>query len=247
MRIRVIDLESTGFEPPAAAICEIGYVDVVSTATDLAELDCNFAVTGHPANHLCDPGHPIPPETSAVHHIVDRDVQGAPRADMILSIIAGDPEIEILCAHNAKFERKFIRDEVTGGKPWICTYKCALRLWPDAPNHKNQTLRYFLRPPGLDRQIAFETHRAGPDAYVTAFTLVEALRLAPVEQLIAWSSEPALMPRVTIGKAHYGKLWTEVDDGFLHWVAVRDFDEDVIHTVNHEINRRDAERRAGRL
>jgi hypothetical protein len=26
--------------------------------------------------------------------------------------------------------------------PWICTYKCALRVWPDLDGHSNQELRY---------------------------------------------------------------------------------------------------------
>lgn len=246
MRIRVIDLETTGFTPPEAAICEIGFVDVASTATDLSGLDCDFAVAAPPTSIFCNPGHPIPPETSAVHHIVDADVEAALHPDEALTRFVREADATIFVAHNAKFERQFIPELWTGARPWICTYKCALRLWPDAPNHQNQTLRYFLKPPGLDRSIACESHRAGPDAYVTAFTLVEALKLAPVERLIQWTNEPAILPRVTFGQ-HRGKRWSEVDDGFLRWVSARDFDEDVLHTVMTEINRRDAERRAGRL
>ena len=86
------------------------------------------------------------------------------------------------------------------GRPAICTYKAALRLWPEAPGHGNQVLRYWLRPKDLDPVIASPPHRALPDAYVTAFILRELLELATVEELIAWTGEPALLPRVTFGQ-----------------------------------------------
>ncbi len=80
-------------------------------------------------------------------------------------------------------------------------------------------------------------HRAGPDAYVTAFHLRDMLALTSLEQLIAWSAEPALQVRCRFGK-HHGVPWREVDDGFLRWVAERDFDADVLFTVEHEMRRR---------
>ena len=239
MLLRVVDLESTGFEPPEAAICEIGYVDVLALGRDLAGAPADWQVIPTLWGHLVDPGHPIPPITSAVHHIVDEDVRGAATwKESIEGLLSpNEPAISALVAHSAKFERLFITDELTGGMPWICTYKCALRLWPDAPSHSNQALRYWRRPQGLDRTVANVAHRAAPDAYVSAFHLRDLLLMASVEQLIEWSSQPALQVRCHIGK-NRGMLWTEVDDGFLEWVARRDFDEDVLFTVEHEMQRR---------
>lgn len=236
MNILVVDLETTGLAPPEAAVCEFGFVRVFSTAADLAGFPCEWEI-GYPISMLTNPGHTIPPEVSAVNHIMDIDVAIKAPFDDVWSWPLPHIGANILCAHNAKFERQFITDEMTGGKPWICTYKAALRLWPEAPNHQNQTLRYFLKPPGLDRMLAEPSHRAGPDAYVTAFTLIEALKLVPVEKLIEWTNEPAILPRVTFGQ-HRGKKWSEVDDDFLSWVASRDFNEDVIHTVKIEIKKR---------
>lgn len=34
MIIRVCDLETTGFEPPDAKVCEIGFCDVIANAAD---------------------------------------------------------------------------------------------------------------------------------------------------------------------------------------------------------------------
>lgn len=238
LRLRVVDLETTGFEPPAG-VCEVGWADVVSTTRDLAGEASGWTVTGRFGSLLANPGCPIPPETSAVHHIIDEDVEAyVPWPEVIACIV--HPTVEVYVAHSAKFERLWMTDEVTGGKPWICTYKCALRLWPEAPSHSNQALRYWRRPVGLDRTIAHVAHRAGPDAYVTAFHLRDMLEIASLEQLIVWSAEPALQVRCHIGKWR-GTPWREVDDGFLRWVSERDFDEDVLFTVRHEMQRRQDE------
>ncbi len=245
--IRVVDLETTGDAPPEHSVCEIGFCDIESTATDLAGSPSAWVVRGG-FGVFVNPGRPIPPETSAIHHIIDSDVASAPRWDDVRSdyvsnewLEVDQPPIIALAAHSASFERKFITDEDTGGLNWICTYKCALRLFPDAPGHSNQVLRYWLSPISLDRTVANVAHRAYPDAYVTAFTLRALLELAPVEDLIKWSSEPALLRRVPFGK-NRGALWTEIDDGLLWWVLDKDFGEDILFTARKEIERREKER-----
>lgn len=247
MLIRVIDLETAGLAPPAG-VCEIAFANVVSTTTDLAGDASGWVVEPGTNTWLVDPGHAIPPEVSAVTHIIDEDVAGAPRfEDVARAIFAAESNpahTTVLAAHSAKFERQWLTDEVTGGLPWICTYKAALRLWPDAPSHSNQALRYWRRPEGLDRSVAAVAHRAYPDAYVTAHLLRDMLNDGTtLDQLIEWSSQPALQIRCHIGKWR-GTPWREVDDGFLWWVSERDFDEDVLFTVRNEIERRRREREA---
>jgi exodeoxyribonuclease X len=238
--LRVIDLETTGLEPPEHNVCEVGWTDVVAVTHDLLGAPMEWEI-GYGRGLLVDPGRHIPPETSAVHHLIDEDVAGAPTwlvaASLAMPHAPGDAAPIAYAAHSARFERQWCTDDLTGGAPWICTYKCALRLWPDAPAHSNQALRYWRRPVGLDRVVASVAHRAFPDAYVTAFHLRDMLALAPIEDLIKWSSEPALQVRCHIGKWR-GTPWRDVDDGFLEWVAARDFDEDVLFTVRHEMQRR---------
>lgn len=232
MRIRVIDIETTGMEPPAAAVCEIGYCDLFQIEAGAPWKVCR------PTSILIDPGHPIPPEVSAIHHLVDEDVAGKCSLEFVTPDVLSHPDIDVLCAHNAKFERLFITDEMTGGKPWICTYKCALRIWKDAPSHSNQALRYWRKPEGLDRAIASVAHRAGPDAYVTAFLLRDMLNGgALVDHLIKRSSQPALQVRCHLGKER-GKLWSDVEPGFLKWVLDKDFDEDVKFTARYWLEER---------
>lgn len=243
--IRIIDLETLGFAPPAG-VCEIGFCDIKSTGTDLVGSPTGWEVIGG-FGTLVNPGAPIPPETSAVHHIIDEDVAGALPFDLAALPVCAqafreEEPIIAFAAHSAKFERQWITDELVGGRPFICTYKCGLRLWPDAPVHSNQGLRYWRKPVGLDRQIASVAHRAFPDACVTAFLLRDMLDMATVDDLVSWSSMPALQVRCHIGKWR-GAKWSEVDYGFLEWVSQRDFDEDVIFTVRTEMERREAEYR----
>lgn len=243
--IRVIDIETAGLAPPDHGVCEVGWCDVWPGNPVLSHRSYDWAV-GAPMAIFVNPGRSIPPESSAVHHITDADVAGAPKwpVRMVLDPDfheVGEPGWDAFAAHNAKFERQWCTDDLTGGLPWICTYKCALRLWPNAPVHSNQGLRYWRRPDGLDRETALPPHRAGPDAYVTAHLLAEMLNEgADIHDLIRWSSEPALQVTCQIGKWR-GTPWREVDYGFLAWVAERDFDEDVLFTVKTEMERRRAD------
>lgn len=127
MNIRCVDFETTG--TPTAdvrhALCEVGWCDVSFDEADMAD---GFAVPilSQPQGFLVNPGRPIPPEAMAVHHISDADVAGAPGPDVACRTLAtGD--IAYYAAHNAEFEAEFFGSAVT----WICTYKVALRLWPD--------------------------------------------------------------------------------------------------------------------
>lgn len=224
--IRVIDLETTGTNA-TDKVCDVGYVDVDA---DGAHLLCSRW------GNLVNPQIPIPPEISAIHHIIDEDVKDASKWEEVTPYIFNDDSVIAYAAHNAKFERQFCTDKLTGDAPWICTYKCGLRLWPDAPSHSNQALRYYNKYT-LDRAFANQTHRALPDAYVTAHHVCELLKMASIDDLIKWSNEPALQVRCNIGKQR-GMKWSDVGYSFLVWVSERDFDEDVIFTVETEMRKR---------
>ncbi|MGH6725121.1 MAG: DNA polymerase III subunit epsilon [Pseudolabrys sp.] len=236
--IRVIDLETTGFTAPEAKVCEIGWIDLVSTTLDLAGKPAGWRIAGPHRGELVNPGIPIPPITSAVHHLIDEDVASARTWEMVCADFfpPSDPVVAY-AAHNIKMERQWITDDLMGGIPWVCSYKAALRVWPDAPSHSNQALRYWRRPAGLSRELAAGAHRAAPDAYVTAHLLLDLLETASLDQLIEWSSQPVLLVRCHIGKER-GKLWADIESGFLRWLLDKDFDEDVKFTARHHLELR---------
>ena len=230
-RIRVIDLETTGSRPPSHDVCEIGWQDVVEME------DGRWAIDDERGALFVNPGRPIPPVTMAVHHIVDGDVAGAPFwRDVAPEILKPRDGAVALAAHRASFEQRFCVPSLSGSARWICTWKCALRLWPDSPGFSNQVLRYWRMPEGLDRATGLPVHRALPDAYVTAHHLRDMLNLAGVDRLLAWSNEPGLLPRVPSGPDR-GRYWSELDEAALDRFAA-DRDEDIRFSAQTELSAR---------
>jgi exodeoxyribonuclease X len=232
-RLRVIDLETTGDSFANGGVVEIGWQDVAQAA------DGSWGLSGGPEAHLVRPDFPISAVTSAVHHIVDEDVAEASGWAQVAPVVLQDAGLTALAAHRAAFEQRWCTPQLTGRARWICTYKCALRLWPDAPSHSNQGLRYWRRPAGLDRALGLPAHRAGPDAYVTSHHLRDMLVLASVEQLLAWSREPALLIRVPTG-ALRGRRWDQLETAQLQRVLAGEFGQnpDMIFTARTELARR---------
>ncbi|MFT4253084.1 MAG: exonuclease domain-containing protein [Caulobacter sp.] len=229
-RVRVIDLETAGNGPQD--VCEIGWQDVVHDADGRWRVDDEAR-----GARLVNPGRPISPETMAVHHILDADVAGASfwkdAAPGVLRPVGG---VAALAAHRASFEQRYCTPALAGSAPWICTWKCALRLWPHLQSFSNQMLRYQRMPEGLDHQLGLPAHRAMPDAYVTAHHLRDMLNEASLDQLLAWSAEPGLLPRVPTG-AHRGKSWDQLDGEALLLLA-KDRDVNLRFSAETELRRR---------
>ena len=252
--IRVIDLE-TGPDPVEGepGIIEYGHIDVIAKGVDMLGNPYDWEVgthTFHTFDTLVKPHAPIPHETSAIHNITDAHVVNAkPWSEIgpyVRFVNSPGKRIVALAAHNIECERKLI-GEYAGDLPWIDTYKIALRLWPEAMSHSNNAIRYYLNPEGLDPHLAAPVHRALPDAYITAFTLREALKGHSYETLVQWSREPALLVRCKIGDRFRnngkGTPWKDVDSGFLQWILTKDFDEDTKHTARFHLEQREMDQR----
>lgn len=228
MKIRVIDFETTGVpEDQVKGVCEIGW-------TDLSD-DWKF---DGPHSMLVNPGHPIPPVTRAIHHISDADVADAVSPDVAFqSLMNGMEPGDAFAAHNAKFERAFFGG---GAFPWICTLQCARHLFPDAPGHSNQVLRYHLGvdgDDGFDPAAAMPPHRAGPDTLVTAYILSRLVFASNVKRLIELTSEPVVLRNVTFGK-HRGAKWADLPRDYLEWIAFKsDLGPDEKHTARTLLDR----------
>jgi exodeoxyribonuclease X len=228
-RVRVIDLETAGSGPND--VCEIGWQDVVQGS------DGRWHVDDDRGARLVNPGHPISPETMAIHHIIDADVVDAPFWKVVApAVLKPDGGVLTLAAHRAAFEQRYCTPRFTGGSPWICTWKCALRLWPRLSGFSNQMLRYQRMPEGMIRELGLPAHRALPDAYVTAHHLRDMLNEVSLEQLLAWSSEPGLLPRVPTGP-YRGKAWDRLSLETLQAFA-QDRDVNLRFSAETELRRR---------
>jgi exodeoxyribonuclease X len=221
----------TGLDPEQDRVCELAYV-TVSNATS------QWQATEEMSAQLVNPGMPIPPAASAVHHIVDADVVQMPRIEAIIHrFVHPGEKFDVYVAHNASFEQSFLRQYDTT-RPWICTWKCALRVWPDLTQHSNQFLRYALKLP-VSRDPACLPHRALGDAIVTAHLLIALFNQGvTVEQMLEWSQEPPLFTIVNFGK-HKGQRWDELPSDYLMWmIRVPDMSDDRKWNAQRIINNR---------
>lgn len=226
--IAVVDTETTGLEPG----------DIVELATVLLHPEKLLYLS-----HLVRPTCPISFEAMAVHHITaSMVVNMQPRGvivDTHLALLVPD----IFVAHNAKFDRSFLPE--LAGKLWICTYRCALHLWPDAPSHSNQVLRYFLNldMSDLPAEAGQIPHRALYDAWTTARLFERMLKElgmdenAGVEKLLRLSSEPVLLKKIRFGK-YAGTSFQDVPVDYLRWLIRQpQMDADVLYSARHHLNR----------
>lgn len=156
-RYAVVDVETTGFSPANDRVVEVACVCV-----DGDRIVDRWAT-------LVDPGIPIPPRTTAIHGITDAMVRGAPAIERALAQLRRHSATRTFVAHYAGFDLAFLRPLLTPRA--ICTMRLARALFPEAPNHKNQTLRAVLE---IDRLLDEKVgaHRALDDALVTAHVLM---------------------------------------------------------------------------
>ena len=234
MKVRVIDFETTEDDVKADHIVEFGYTDFL----------VDEMAVSNPVSGLINPGRPIAPQSSAVHHITTSMVLGAPLVQCVPNFLLDGMEPgDVFAAHNAEYERRFFDGH---GHAWICTRKVAHDLYEDAPSYALQTLRYWLDldRAGMSRDLAFPPHRGGPDSYMTAWLLAVMHRaMSNVEYMVALSDRPMLLRSVPFPHAHKGKSFEEIDDGLLRWyLGLDDLSEDLRFTVEYHLEKRRQER-----
>jgi exodeoxyribonuclease X len=179
----------------------------------------------------------IDPRAQAVHHIQAEQltsVYGAvPRQNAIDELLKNVEAGDYLVAHNSAFDSYFLPELHA---PWICTYRVAKKVWPDAPSHSNQVLRYHLNI-NPDLTIVNQIRARNPhQAFYDVATTVELLKLmlkkyTPAE-LHLMTSTPTRLKTMPFGK-HKGIDFDTIPKDYLVWLADRpDLDADVRFTVD---------------
>lgn len=169
MRYAVVDIETTGFSPRDDRVVEMACVVLE-----------NRTIT-RTWSTLVNPGRPIPYYATRVHGITDDDVVDAPAFDIAQRRLRRLCIGATLVAHNASFDLGFL--PAVAHLPSLCTLRLARHCFPAAPNHKNQTLRHYLRVDDDLRHLCHlelvegrpQAHRALDDALVTAAILLRCL------------------------------------------------------------------------
>lgn len=156
-----LDTETTGVNPSADRIIEIGMARVVD-----GRIEDRFET-------FIDPQIRIPGRITEITGITDDDVKGSPvMADLIGEIIDFTQDLPLL-GHNIIFDYSFIKkaavnNSLTFEKDGIDTLKMARRLLPELP-HKN--LEFLCAQLGIDPG---HSHRAYDDA-ISAMQLYNRL------------------------------------------------------------------------
>lgn len=221
MRYWVVDSETTGTEENDKA-CEV--------AGFLCE---GTKIISH-YQTLVNPGIPIPAIASAVHHITDKDVKDAPNIEDAMAPFF-DEDFDFVVAHNADFDMRMMD---FGEAPWVCTWKLANKVYPDAPSYKLQVLRYYLGLPDPVIAQAQFAHRGLYDSEVCSHLFFDLLSKAvsddPVDKMIQISSNPILLRKVGFGK-HAGQMWADVPRSYLDFILHKSsgWDANVLHTARY--------------
>lgn len=250
--ITVIDTETTGLGPTDEPV-EVALVAV----------DENTRTITQAFSSLVRPRVPCSVEARAVHHIAPEETDAARPLGEVLDSCDLWRDRGVLAAHNAEFDLRMLtqglalrvsdppgdsstivdsKSALSLGRS-ICTWRCAMHLWPDAPGYSNSVLRYFLNLDCERLLKRFATglppHRALPDALVTAALLLLMLDTHILPHLLRLTAQPVILRACRFGK-HRGKSFEEIartDRGYLEWMLRQTgggaFDADARATAQH--------------
>ncbi len=156
--ILAIDTETTGLDPVSARIVEIAALRVNGSGFELEP----------PLVTRVRPDVPIPPRSTAIHHITDEMVDGAPRFGAVLPRLMALLEGRVVVGHAVGFDLAVIAAEARrAGRNWrkpraLDVRTLAMIAAPDLANHSLDGLAAWL---GLE--IA-NRHSARGDAEAAA-------------------------------------------------------------------------------
>ncbi|WP_193371633.1 3'-5' exonuclease [Pelagibius marinus] len=186
-RAVVLDLETTGLDPYADEIIEIGMVPFTYA------LDGRIFGVGDPFSGLRQPSQPIPSEVAELTGITDAMVKGH-------AIEPGDIEkfidpAALIIAHNAAFDRRFSEQfcSAFANKPWACS----LSQIPWAEEGFGSTKLAQLL---ADCGYFFDGHRAVDDCRA----VVELL-----SRPLPKSGRPALGVLLEVARSKTCRIWAE--------------------------------------
>jgi exodeoxyribonuclease X len=232
----VTDSETTGLDHNIDAVVEIGSLLVNWRGGVVIP-----HTTSPYFETLVNPKRPLTPDNSAIHRLIDEDLVGAPYIDEAMEEFARwIPADAVPVAHHLVFDAGFL-PILSGG---LCSKRLAMHVAPDAPNWKNQTLRYYFKEVARAKNIRNlgDAHRAISDATVTATILPRLLDLYlaqggvdDIDALIAFAESPILLKHMWLGK-HYGKPFEDIDYGYLSWaLETLELNSDQRYTLEHHL------------
>jgi DNA polymerase-3 subunit epsilon len=183
----ILDTETTGLDPRAAEVIELGMIKF-----EYGRDGTVYRTTGM-FNQLRQPSTAIPEEVTRLTGISDQDVEGRAIATADVEEFVSDARIVI--AHNAKFDRPICERHwpVFKDKNWACSLEQI--PWRDEQLDA-QKLGYILNQYGL-----YHTgHRASDDCHALLHLLASPLKV---------SGKPALAALLDNARRATIRLWAK--------------------------------------
>lgn len=222
-----LDCELTGLDPNQDRIIEVAAVRFAGN-TILESFES-----------LIDPECTIPDLSIAIHHITQDMVAGKPKMKDILSDLLKLIGKNTIIGHGVGFDMEMIALAAErAGVPctirqnrFLDTLRMA-RLYGESPVNSLEHLRQHFN---IEQEGA---HRAMNDVTVNmeVFKFL-AQRYKTTEQLMALLAKPILLKIMPLGK-HKGRPIREVPLDYLFRASKRDYDQDLMFSICHEIKRR---------
>lgn len=199
------DTETTGIKADRDRIIEIAAYDPVR--------DRRFEM-------FVNPGCPIPPEATAIHHITDEMVATAPSFAEVgaefINFCEGD--VVLIAHNNDAFDLHFIRNEFSRHSlempswKFLDSLKWARRYRPDLPRHTLQFLREIY---GI---TANNAHRALDDVIVLYQVFQSLIDDLPIDEVYALLNHPRTIQKMPFGK-HQGQPLSKIPRSYIQWLA----------------------------
>ena len=234
MKLIVLDTETSDLPERGGSLLELAWIRLRHVVTELNtevwEPDASYE------NYIQYNG-PIDPRAQASHHIradcLKAERGAVTREEAVAHLLnAIDPD-SFLVAHNSDFDAKFLPEIAT---PWICTYRISKHIWPDAPGHSNQVLRYWL---GVKPDLSIASnikarapHQALYDVATTVGILQKMLEHHSPAELYQITKGPNKLRNITFGK-HKGTKFEDIPIDYLTWLRSQsDLEPDLKYTLD---------------
>lgn len=206
-RLRPIfyDTETTGIRSESDRVIELAAYDPVR--------DKSFC-------ELINPGCPIPPDATAIHHITDEMVSTAGAfgdiAQKFIDFCEGD--VVLIAHNNDAFDVHFMRNEFKRHDipfpqwKFLDSLKWARRYRPDLPRHTLQFLREIY---GIKANNA---HRALDDVIVLHQVFSHMTDDLEIEHVYKLLNKPRDIQHMPFGK-HQGQPLSKLPADYVKWLA----------------------------
>ena len=137
--IAIIDLETTSLDTDTCEVVEVAVLKLQGTFPGPLEVTDAYWSLVHPVG-------PVPPEASAVHHLVDADLEGAPTgamvADHLRAFLVG---VDVLVGHNiARYDAPILKRLGVDLPHILDTLRLAHHAWPELEQVGGTTPSYGL-------------------------------------------------------------------------------------------------------